>query len=198
MSFCIYSNSDVADVELNDEHIFPLSLGGHEKFTIKVSKTANTLANRELDEKLKACPFLATNRKRWGAKGHRGKTPSPPKVKITVGSDKSVVFKFDDNDLLQLYSHKRLKFLTAEDIKTEGATFSLKQERSLRLKFTAKVALASGYFVYGNVFLENAKTEDLRALMNYRGKRHDETAFEDLTTTGWYWPEPADASDTDA
>jgi hypothetical protein len=196
MSFCIYLNSDVADGESNDEHVFPLSLGGHDRFTIKVSKFANTLANRELDEKLKTCPFLATNRKRHGATGHRNKTPSPPNVKITVGSDKSVVFRFDDNDLLQFYSHKRLKFLNAENIKTDGATFSLMQERSLRLKFTAKVALASGYFVYGNVFVENAKTEDLRALMNYQGKHHDEATFEDITSLGWYWPEPVDASDT--
>jgi len=196
MSFCIYSNSDVADGDSNDEHIFPLSLGGHDKFTIKVSKLANHRANRELDEKLKACPFLATNRKRHGARGHRGKIPSPPNSKITVGPDKSVVFKFDGNDLLQFYSHKRRKLLTAEDIKTEGATFCLRQERSLRLKFTAKVALASGYFVYGNVFVENAKTEDLRALMNYQGEHHDKTAFDDITATGWYWPEPVGASDT--
>lgn len=197
MSFCIYSNSYVADSELNDEHVFPLSLGGHNRFTIKVSKLANTLANRELDEKLKACPFLATNRKKHKSTGHKGKTPSPPNAKITVGSDKSVVLKFDDNDLLQLYSHKRQKFLTAEDIKTEGVTLCLKkQERSLRLRFSAKVALASGYFVYGSAFVENAKTEDLRALMNYQGERHDEIAFDDITSTGWYWPEPVGAPDT--
>jgi hypothetical protein len=195
MSFCIYSNSDVADSELNDEHIFPLSLGGHNRFTVKVSKFVNTLVNRELDEKLKACPFLATNRKRHESTGHRGKTPSPPNVKITVGSDKSVVFKFDDNDLLQFYSHKKLKFLTADDINTEGVTFSLKQENSLRLRFSAKVALASGYFVYGSAFVEHAKTEDLRALMNYQGERHDEIASDDITSTGWYWPEPVDAPD---
>ncbi|MGZ8215675.1 MAG: hypothetical protein ACXWTP_14375 [Methylosarcina sp.] len=134
MSFCIYSNSDVADGDSNDEHIFPLSLGGHDRFTIKVSKLANDRANKELDEKLKACPFLATNRKRYGATGHRGKTPRPPNVKITAGSDKSVVFKFDDNDLLQFYSHKTLKFLTAEDIKTAGVTvISLNKKGTLDL-----------------------------------------------------------------
>ncbi|WP_090572393.1 hypothetical protein [Nitrosomonas sp. Nm33] len=187
----------MADVDLNDEHIFPLTLGGHDRFTIKVSKFANVRANKEIDEKLKACPFLATNRKRHGTTGHRSKTVNPPKAKITSRSDKSIVFKFDNNDLLQLYSHKRLKFLTAENIKAEGLTLSLRHEKNLRLKFSAKVALASGYYVYKHIFVKNAKVEDLRALMNYLGKCHDETAFDNITSTGWYWPKLVDASDAD-
>jgi len=195
MTFCIYSNTDVADGELNNEHIFPLTLGGNNAFTIRVSKAFNTLANRELDEKLKSCLFLATNRKKHEATGHRNQIVNPPKIKITVGSDKSVVFEFDDNDLLQFYSHKRKKLLTADEIKAEGANFRIEQERSLRLKFTAKIALASGYFVYGNTFVENVKTADLRALMNYLGKYHDEVAFNNISSTGWYWPEPVGDSD---
>lgn len=195
MTFCIYSNTDVADGESNNEHIFPLTLGGNNAFTIRVSKTFNTLANREIDEKLKSCLFLATNRKKHKAIGHRNQIVNPPKIKITVGSDRSVVFKFDDNDLLQFYSHKRKKLLTADEIKAEGANFRIEQERSLRLKFAAKIALASGYFVYGNTFVENVKTADLRALMNYLGEYHNEVAFNNASSTGWYWPEPVGDSD---
>lgn len=195
MTFCIYSNTDVADSESNNEHIFPLTLGGNNSFTIIVSKTFNTLANREIDEKLKSCLFLAANRKKHKAIGHRNQTVNPPKIKITVGSDKSVVFKFDDNDLLQFYSHKRKKLIPVDQIKAEGINFRIEQERSLRLKFTAKIALASGYFVYGNTFIENVKTADLRTLMNHLGKYHDEVAFGNISSTGWYWPEPVSNSD---
>lgn len=195
MVFCIYSNTEVADSESNIEHIFPLTLGGSDAFTISVSKSINTLANRELDEKLKSCLSLATNRKKHQAVGHRNQSVRPPKIKITVGTDKSVIFKFDDNDLLELYSHKRRKILTADEIKAEGATFTVKEERSLRLKFTAKIALASGYFVYGSTFVENVKTADLRALMNYFGERHDEVAFNNLTSTVWCWPNRVGDSD---
>lgn len=196
MTYCIYTNSLATEDELNDEHIFPLALGGSDNFTIRVSKLANTLANRELDEKLKSCPFLATNRKRHKARGHRGKSPSPPNTRITVGSDKSVAFKFNDNDLLDLYSHKRKKYLTSDDVARDGIKFSFAHERHLRLKFSAKVALASGYFVYGNTFVENAKIEDLRALMNYHGKLHSEAAFENLNSTGWSWPDPVSNADS--
>lgn len=195
MTFCIYSNVNITDSDSNREHIFPLTLGGNDNFTVIVSKASNTLANRELDEKLKACFFLATNRKKHKSLGHRNQSVSPPKTKITVGTDKSVVLKFDHDHTLQLYSHQRKFFLTADEIKSKGAVFSIKHERNLRLKFTAKVALASGYFVYGSTFVDNVKTSELRALMNYRGECHDELFFKSIVSTGWYWPEPVGDSD---
>ena len=195
MTFCIYSGFDVTDSPSSIEHIFPLTLGGSDAYTINVSKSANTLANKELDEKLKTCLFLAVKRKKHQAQGHRKTTISPPKTKITVGTDQSVVFKFDENNLLQLYSNRRKKIITSNEIKTEGAVFSIKQERILRLKFTAKVALAAGYFTYGNVFVENTKTEELRALMSYMGARHDDYVFNSINSTGWYWPQPVGDSD---
>jgi hypothetical protein len=36
-----------------------------------------------------------------------------------------------------------------------------------RLKFSAKVALAGGYFVFGNWFRQNVNHDELRALMNF-------------------------------
>ncbi len=102
MTFCIYSNAHVADSDSNEEHIFPLTLGGSNAFTIQVSKASNARYNRELDEKLKSCLFLATNRKKHNSRGHKHIPVPPPKAKITVGADKSVVLKFDENGLLQL------------------------------------------------------------------------------------------------
>lgn len=190
MTFCIYSNSHVTDSDANEEHIFPLTLGGSDEFTIKVSKLSNSRVNRELDERLKSSFFLAVNRKKYEARGHRNKIVAPPKAKINVGLDGSVVFKFDENDLLRLYSNKRRKLLDADDLKEEGVKFKIKEEILVGLKFTAKVALASGYFVYKDFFVDNAKISELRELMNYHGELHDEAAFSSLTSTGWYWPTP--------
>jgi hypothetical protein len=195
MTFCIYSNAHVADDDSNEEHIFPLTLGGSNAFTIQISKASNARSNRELDEKLKSCLFLATNRKIHDARGHKNKLVMPPKAKITVGSDKSVILKFDENGFLQLYSHRRQKLLTTDELKEEGATIEISQKRSLRLKFTAKIALASGYFVYGNTFTENAETSELRALMHYQGELHDEVIINNIASTGWYWPAPVGDGD---
>lgn len=197
MVFCIYSNSHISDNDSNEEHIFPLTLGGSNAFTIQVSKISNTRSNRELDEKLKSCLFLATNRKKHDARGHKNKAITPPKAKITVGTDKSVVFKFDENGLLQLYSHLRAKSLTSDDLKGQRVTIGICQERSLRLKFTAKVALASGYFVYGDAFIANTETSELRALMHYGGELHDEVLINNIVSTGWYWPKPVGDGDAE-
>jgi hypothetical protein len=116
-------------------------------------------------------------------------------VALTVGSDKSIVFKFDEDGYLQFYSHRKKRILTMDEIQSEGACFSIPYEKSLRGRFTAKVALASGYFVYGSDFVENVKTEELRALMNYSGKQHDKDIFNDITTTGWFWAEQVKKSD---
>ena len=190
MTFCIYSGLDVANSEMSIEHIFPLTLGGSDAYTVNVSKSSNGLANREIDEKLKSCFFLATNRKKHGALGHRKTAVCPPKAKITVGGDKSVVFKFDENDLLPFYSNKRKKIIGLDEIKTDGASFSIEEQISIGLKFTAKVGLAAGYFSYGDVFVEHTKTDDLRALMNYAGSRYDKSNFDKITSTGWHWPYP--------
>lgn len=195
MKFCIYTNSFLPDTDVNDEHIFPLTLGGHDQFTIKVAKTANTLVNKELDEKLKACFLLARNRRIYNSKGHRNKKPSPPKVKISVGSDQSVVLKFDKNDYLQLYSHKEKRILNKNETYSNGILFKIPYERNLKLRFTAKIALASGYFIYGNLFVKNAETEELRALMNYKGKEYNENIFKKITTQGWWWGETVKNSD---
>lgn len=195
MHYCIYSNTILEDNETNEEHIFPLTLGGHDQFTIRVSKKANTRANKELDEKIKSCFFLARNRKINESKGHRNKQPSPPMIKIISGFDKSIALKFDENDYLHFYSHKKNKILTSDDIRSENFSFSIKYERYARLRFAAKIALASGYFIYGDIFIKNVKTEELRAIMNCSGELHDDDDFNQLTTTGWFWPELINDSD---
>lgn len=195
MKYCVYSGHAVSDDGMNDEHIFPLALGGHDQFTIKVSKSLNVLVNKELDERLKSCFFLSRNRKIHHAKGHRNKEPNPPKVKVNVGSDRSVVFKFDENNFLQPYSHRRNKMLSISEIRLEKFSFSIAYEPNVRLRFVAKIALASGYFAYGSDFVKYVNTEELRALMNYLGERHDEDSFKKITTTGWFWPEKIRDSD---
>lgn len=195
MSFCIYTGTTLADGLINDEHIFPLTLGGHDDFVIKVSKTSNSRVNKELDEKLKSCIFLSKNRKDHQSKGHRKKEINPPRVKARVGLDTSVVLKFDDQNFLQPYSHRRKSFLICSELESSGLTLVVKYERSLRLRFTAKVALAAGFFVYGHDFVDNVEVAELRTLMNYLGECHNRSLFGSLRTTGWFWPEKIKKSD---
>lgn len=197
MALCIYSDSNAANDELNEEHIFPLTLGGNNLFTVKVLKKYNTRANQEIDEKLKSCLFMAASRKAHEAKGHRKREVAAPKAKIAVGPDQSVALKFNDTGQLSLYSNRNKRFLVGEDIKSKKVLVNFKVDRNIRFKFTAKVALGSGYFVFGDAFVENVDLSELRTIMNYHGELHNEADFNRITSTGWFWPKQVGDNDSE-
>ena len=118
--YCVYSGTEIDEFESNIDHIFPLSLGGRNDFTIRVSKIQNSRVNSEIDQKLAGCFFLARYRRLHNSKGHRNNQLLPRNTKISVGQDKSIVFKFNNKNYLQLYSHIKKQFITAEEIKSNG------------------------------------------------------------------------------
>jgi len=172
-----------------------LTLGGNDLFTVNVLKTYNSRANKEIDEKLKSCFFMAANRKAARANGHRRKQVAAPKAKITVGADSSVVPKFNDSGDISLYSNRYKRFLASEDIESRNVLIKINLSENIRLRFAAKVALGSGYFVYGDHFVENTDLSELRAIMNYHGELHNEPRFNAISSTGWFWPKPVGADD---
>ena len=62
--------------------------------------------------------------------------------------------------------------------------------KALRAKFTAKVALAAGYFIFGNSFIQNVAISELRFLMHYK-KKYDKSDLMKLSLKGWFWPLPS-------
>lgn len=187
--YCIYSDKYVADEETNSEHIFPLTLGGKDDFTIQVSKKLNSLVNREIDEKLAHCFFLAVDRRKNNARGHRQTEIKAPRTK-SLGK-RPTNFVFDTSDFLQPYNPRLKAIISSDEILQHGLKISIPFFPYLRLRFTAKVGLAAGYFVFGDEFRKSTAAHELRSLMHlYGGERHNQETIERLKSKIWAWPFP--------
>lgn len=186
--YCIYSDRDVHYEETNPEHIFPLTLGGKNDFTIRVSIELNSLVNREIDEKLAHCFFLAVDRRQNNAQGHRKSEIKPPRIK-SLGK-RSTSFVFDTNGFLQPYNPRLKTLVSTDDILQYGLKISIPFYPYLRLRFAAKVGLAAGYFVFGDEFRRSIAAYELRSLMHLYGEYHNQEAIEQLRSKIWAWSFP--------
>lgn len=186
--YCIYSNTNVPDLESNPEHIFPLSLGGRNDFTLKVSIEFNALVNSEIDERLARCFFLATNRHQHNSRGHRNKQVRAPKPTITLKNDIPISLRFDSSGLLELFNPRTSNPFDINTLQSNGMKMGIKFYPFLRLRFAAKVALASSYLVFGENFKNSIAARDLRTLMHLHGKKHNQTNLDILQSNVWFWP----------
>jgi len=158
-NYCIYSNSRFTKTEMNPEHIIPLSLGGANAFTIFVSKAKNSEVNHKVDAKMNNDFLVKIRQVQHGFKGHSGTEPIVKIKKAKVGSNPAS-WELSQNDL-KIYDHIEKQNLYGE----QSTTLSVQMDLTVRYKFVAKVALATGYFMFGDVFVNNADHEALRTLV---------------------------------
>ncbi|WP_144770304.1 hypothetical protein [Herbaspirillum sp. SJZ099] len=129
------------------------------KFNAEVgSKVDGVLAN----------DFLILSRRiALDARGHTKKKPIAISKKSTMGDQKSPVqVEFFSEDGLKVYDPIKRRNLTEEEVSGKTFTSSFTLHRFSRLRFAAKVALATGYFVFGEWFRQNVAHDELRTLMN--------------------------------
>ena len=162
MIYCPYTDREISEVQSNHEHIVPLSLGGTNELTIEVDKKANDQLGSDLDGALANDFFVTIRRSEYSARGHSGKEPWAISKHASHG---------DNARPAQVHLHRRhgLKLWDAKDqvfVKNYGtARFNTQMNVYLPIRFTAKVALAAGYFVYGDLFRYHVDHHQLRDIM---------------------------------
>lgn len=168
MPYCPYTDKEIDPLAANCEHIIPLSLGGSNSFTIAVDAKFNAEAGSKIDGAL-ANDFLVISRRiAANARGHSKKKPRAIIKRSTIGDDnKPVQVEFFEPAGLRVYDPILRRNLTDEDITGQKLRVTLNLSRYGRLQFAAKVALAAGYFVFGEWFRENIAHHEARALMNF-------------------------------
>lgn len=175
--YCIYTNEYIEKDKANIEHIIPLSLGGSDQFTIYVNKEFNSKVGSSIDGQLANEFFTMLRRKHFGAKGHSNKEPIPLLKKsflsINDNEDKPIQVKFS-KDKIQLYDPVEKRYLTDQEKAQKKIKSIVTVDRDNRINFTAKVALAAGYFVYGDLFVNNVTCDELRFLMNFNKNSKEE------------------------
>lgn len=197
MIYCIYTDCCIEGDASNSEHIIPLSLGGVNGFEIPVDKKFNADAGSKIDGAI-ANDFLTLFfRRDHDAKGHSRKSPYPKAKKSIIGdSEKPVQISFKKEGLI-VYSPINNRNLTEKE--KSGLTFKSKIpiKPDCNIKFTAKVALSAGYYIYGELFREKANHNELRQLMNFNRKTSKQEDFISFNTLGWYWSHPVLEKDAD-
>ena len=162
MIYCPYTDRELPESGTSREHIIPLSLGGVNGFEIAVDSTFNSEVGTELDGKLASEFLFALRRTEYDTRGHSGKEPVAT-VRATYGEDNRPA-------LARFHKKKGVTLWDARDREHKEGKGQVQIRFALNIdlpvRFTAKVALAAGYFVYGDLFREHVAHGQLRDVMN--------------------------------
>ena len=121
------------------------------------------MVGSQLDGALANEFFVALRRTEYDARGHNDKEP--------VATSKRAIYGKDDR-LAQVHLHRKhgIKVWDVRDRKFKEDFDTLEFNTLLNIylpvRFTAKVALAAGYFAYGVLFREHVDNRQLRDVMN--------------------------------
>ena len=164
--YCPYTDTEIILSLSNNEHIIPLSLGGSNSFVLPVNAKFNSDAGSSIDGDLANDLLILFRRRHFDARGHSKKKPRVINKHSAMNS-RPVQVEFVGEEGLKVYDPVQRCTLGEEEVAGQEFTSRFTISRYSHLKFAAKVALASGYFVFGEWFRSNVEHNELRALMNF-------------------------------
>ena len=186
--YCIYLDKEVDQADMNREHIIPLSLGGANGFEIQVDSQANATMGSNVDAAIANDFFMSFPRREYDARGHSNKQPFPLAKKSKLFfSNKPVQVAFK-KEKIEIFSPIDRRNLDESEVSGEKFLSTFKLDVYSRMRFTAKVALSVGYFIYGDLFRNNVNHNEIRKLTSFDRSTADRKDFEGFTTKGWFWP----------
>ena len=176
MVYCPYTNKDLPESKTNHEHIIPLSLGGINGFEIPVCKFFNSDVGSKIDGAIANDFLVKMKRNELDVRGHSKRKPIviAKNSKDTIsGQPLQVTFDRQSVEGLKIWSPISKAYI--KGARTIKSSFTM--DIDIDLKFVAKVALAAGFFAYGDLFRNNVKHEELRLIMNKRPKEMGNEIF---------------------
>ena len=164
VTYCPYSNRELPQEETNREHVIPLSLGGVNGFEIAVDAAVNSQLGTTLDGSLANEFLFALRRTKYNARGHSGKEPTAIIKHASYGSaNRPAQVSFHSKRGLHVWDAKGRKEVTK---RVASVRINTLLNIDLPIRFTAKVALAAGYYAYGDLFRQHVDHRQLRDVMN--------------------------------
>lgn len=164
-TFCIYEGRHFPSQDVNEEHIIPLSLGGVNALVLPASKSFNSTTG-EIEGKLCNELGMWLRRAEFDVRGHSGKPPVPTYKSGKIDElDLPVQVQLDKkNEELRVFSPRHGRYFEKSELAGLAIKFNTTLDPTTKVRFAAKVAIGSGYFVYGSTFAEFAEVDHLRAL----------------------------------
>lgn len=161
--YCPYTDREILERAASSEHIIPLSLGGASSFNILVDQSFNSKVGTELDGAL-ANEFLwGLERTKCDARGHSGKAPLVTIRNASYGMDsRQAEVRIHRKHGIAVWDVRDREYKTNPGLIRINTSLNV----YLPCRFAAKVALAAGYYVYGNLFRKYVDHSQLRDVMS--------------------------------
>ncbi len=174
--YCPYTDKLIDPKNSSPEHIFPLSLGGSNQFTLPVDAAFNSQLGSKVDGTLANDFLILMRRNKFNTRGHSNKKPLAKSSHATMGeSHAPVQVEFSNPDGLRVYDPVKRRHLKPKEFYGQNLNLRFILSQWGRLRFSAKVALSAGYFIFGDWFRNNVEHGEIRALMNL--KTNNESDF---------------------
>ena len=161
--YCPYTDQDLPLQETSSEHVIPLALGGANGFEIRAATTANSSLGSTHDGKLANELIFALRRTRLNARGHSGNLPAAKFKRASYGPEaRPAQVSLAHGEGIRVWDPKD------RELKSGVGTVRIQSvlDVDLPIRFSAKVALAAGYFAYKELFRECVDHSQLRETMN--------------------------------
>jgi hypothetical protein len=172
----------ISPEQANREHIVPLSLGGANGFEIFVDRDFNSTVGSKIDGALANDFMVAMKRQEYDAIGHSKKRPAVVSKRSKMNDNgMPVQVSLDRKNGMAIWDSVGRRYLTDKESAGRSISTQFAIERWSRLKFAAKVALGSGYFIYGDQFIKKVNHDEIRTIMNMTGQE-TKNDFESIKT----------------
>jgi hypothetical protein len=168
--YCIYTDVEVDEANGNYDHVVPLSLGGADGFCVWSDKTFNSVVGSKIDGAVANDALIMLARRNANARGHSRVKPVPIwRKSILEGRPVQVSL----GEEIKVWDARAKSYLDPNDFLNKPLESRWIYDPSARSRFTAKVALGAGYFVFGQSFRAAADCDEVRKMLT-----HDLTAFQ--------------------
>lgn len=140
------------------DHVYPLSLGGSNQFTVWRDLSKNSVMGSEVDGEVVDDPLLEFAIRDSGVKGHGG-TAHVQRWRHVKMDDRPLQITYEKDRIVVWDAHRELR---PEEYAGRSMTARLKIGMHTALRFLAKAALGGGYFLYGDAFRTAIDCDPLR------------------------------------
>jgi len=152
--YCIYSGSNINDLS-SIQHIIPLSLGGVDDFIINISQEKNSYLGSKVEGPLINEFTMKLKQMHFNTIGQSG-SKTVMKLKAQINEQPvSVKWSKEKIDVFDPIKKEHLNGTGAIKIKTQINLYT-------RIRFLAKIALETGYFLFDETFINHADCDTLR------------------------------------
>ena len=160
--YCIYTDTEVTDTSGNYDHIIPLSLGGSNDFCVWSELNFNSKIGSKVDGALPNDALIMLARRDADARGHSGNEVLPAWKKTTF-EGRPVQVSWGEE--VKVWDSRARACLDPNDFLNKPMESRWIYNPFARSKFTAKVALGGGYFLFGDSFLGATDCNELRRML---------------------------------